>query len=153
MKRFATTLFTTALIAGPALAQDLSEEATYAADNFGQCATCHVIADDSGNVMYGRNGRTGPNLHCVVGRTAGTYEGFRYGKDTEEAGEEGLVWDQENIAVYLQDPKGFLADYLDDPKARSKMTFKVRADSKAGKSPEEVGAAFAALLAETCPSN
>ncbi|WP_425053963.1 c-type cytochrome [Psychromarinibacter sp. S121] len=150
MKRLANSLLAASLLAAPATAQDLSDEAAYAADSFGQCATCHVIADDSGEVMYGKRGKVGPNLHCVIGRTAGTYDGFRYGKSMEEAGEAGLVWDAENLVTYLQDPKAYLAEFLDDPRARSKMTFKVRADKGEGKSEEEVAAAFAALLAETC---
>ncbi len=150
MKRLANSLLAASLLAAPATAQDLSEQAAYAAESFGQCATCHVIADDSGEVLYGNRGKVGPNLHCVVGRTAGSYDGFRYGKSMAEAGEAGLVWDAENLAAYLLDPKDYLAEYLDDPRARSKMTFKVRADNSEDKSVEEVAAAFAALLAESC---
>ncbi len=149
MKLFATTLAAAAITAAPAFAQDLSDEAAYAADEFGQCATCHMVADEDGNTIAGGRARTGPNLYCVVGRQAGTSEDFRYGRHIVEAGEEGLVWDHENLVPYLEDPRAFLRDYLDDKKARSKMTHKVRKDGD--KSADEVAAAFAAFLDETCP--
>ncbi|MDF0600798.1 cytochrome C [Psychromarinibacter sp. C21-152] len=148
MKRIAATCLTASVLAAPALAQDLSEEAAYAADEFRQCATCHVIANED-ETLYGRRARTGPNLYCVIGRQAGSVEDFRYSNSLEEAGEAGLVWDEEHMTSYLQDPRAFLRDYLDDSGARSKMTYKVRKDGD--RSPEDVAAAFATFLAEVCP--
>lgn len=148
MKRIAATFMTAATLATPAIAQDLSEEAAYAADEFRQCATCHVIANED-ETLYGRRARTGPNLYCVVGRQAGTYDDFRYGDDIVAAGEEGLVWDEEHLVAYLQDPRAFLQDYTGDSGARSKMTYKVRKDGD--RSAEDVAHAFATFLAEVCP--
>jgi cytochrome c len=143
-------LLAATLAAGPALAEShLSEDAAYAEAEFRQCATCHVIRDEDGETIAGRNGRTGPNLYCVVGRQAGTAEDYRYGKDLVAAGEAGLTWDEENLTAYLQDPRGFLQDHLGDRGARSKMTFKVRKDGD--RSAEAVASAFAAYLAATCP--
>ncbi|WP_172300251.1 cytochrome c family protein [Pseudoruegeria sp. HB172150] len=150
MKRLAITSLTAATLALPAAAQDLSEAAAYAADEFRQCATCHVIVDDDGNTIAGKRSKTGPNLYCAFGRAAGTYPDFRYGKDLVAAGEAGLVWDEEHLISYLQDPRAFLQEYLDDSGARSKMTFKVRKDGDMA--PEDVAAAFAAYLKETCPT-
>ena len=64
-------------------------------------------------------------------RQAGSVEGFRYGKSIVAAGEAGLIWDLENFAVYAQDPKAFLQVILDDKKARSKMSYKVRDEEDA----------------------
>jgi cytochrome c len=93
---------------------------------FSQCQTCHVVVNDAGETLAGRNAKTGPNLYAVSGRTAGTVEGFRYSKSMVEAGEKGLVWDEATFVEYVQDPTGFLRTYLDDPRARGQMAFKVR---------------------------
>ena len=92
---------------------------------FNRCKSCHTITADDGTTIV-RGGRTGPNLYGVIGRQAGTYEDFRYGKDLVAAGEAGLVWDEATFETYLQDPRAFLVDYLDSKKARSKMAFKLR---------------------------
>jgi len=98
---------------------------------FKKCKACHVVVDADGNTLAGKRGKVGPNLFGVIGRTAGTVEGFKYGKSIVAAGEAGLVWDAENIASYLQNPKKFLRTYLDDPKAKAKMTFKFRKEADA----------------------
>ena len=62
-----------------------------------------------------------------IGRQAGMVEDFKgYGDSLVAAGEAGLVWDEENFVKYAEDPKKFLAEYLDDKGARSKMSFKLR---------------------------
>ena len=67
---------------------------------FKKCAACHVVDSDDKKV--------GPSLHNVIGRTAGTTEGFKYSKSMIEAGEGGLVWSEETIGEYLKDPKGYV---------------------------------------------
>ena len=84
-----------------------------------KCMGCHRIGEGAKNA-------TGPVLNGVIGRTAGTFEGFRYGDDMIAAGEAGLVWDEENLAEYIADPRAFLRAYLDDSGARAKMSFKLR---------------------------
>jgi cytochrome c len=65
---------------------------------FNQCRACHTI--DQG----GRNG-VGPNLHGVVGRRAGSIEGFRYSANMRQLAEGGLTWDEANLRRYLTNPK------------------------------------------------
>ena len=97
-----------------------------------QCQNCHNVVDDAGEVLAGRaNVRTGPNLYGVIGRQAGTYDGFRYGASLVEAGEGGLVWTAEDMAPYLIDPTTFLRETLDDRRARSQMSFRVRDEATA----------------------
>lgn len=101
-----------------------------------QCVACHVVVDPSGTKLAGRNGRTGPNLYGVAGRTAGTLEGFKYGRSMKKAGQAdgsrpALVWNEKNFATYVQDPTGYLRQVLGDKKARAKMTVKVRAAADA----------------------
>ncbi len=120
---------TGAMLAAPAFAQDGDAAAGEAA--FNQCATCHAIVADDGTVIAGRaNVRTGPNLYGVVGRQAGSYEGFRYRPDIVAAGEGGLVWDEVALTAYLQNPGAFLTETL-GKNARSGMAFQVRDPAEA----------------------
>ncbi len=89
-----------------------------------KCKACHAIVDPAGEVIV-KGGKVGPDLWGVVGRKAGSFEGFRYGASLVAAGEAGLVWTEDEMAKWLADPKGYLRDYLDDPAAKSKMTFKL----------------------------
>ncbi len=93
----------------PARGEEIFEE---------QCSVCHQIGVDAENLV-------GPVLTNVIGRTAGTYEEFEYGDSTIEAGEKGLVWDEEKIFSYLADPSRFLSDFLDDEDAESNMGFQL----------------------------
>ncbi len=132
MKR---SFLTAALLAfaGPALADGHAGpgDAEAGADSFSKCQACHVVQDDAGEVLAGRNGKTGPNLYGIVGRQAGSLDGFRYRKSIVEAGEAGLVWDAETLASYLQDPNVFLRETLDDKRARSGMAFKINDEAEA----------------------
>ena len=98
---------------------------------FTQCQACHIVADADGEVLAGRNSRTGPNLYGMIGRQAGSVEDFRYGNSLVEAGEEGLIWDEETFVAYVQDPNGFLQEYLDNRRARGQMSFRVRGEDTA----------------------
>ena len=96
-----------------------------------QCISCHVVADDAGETLAGRNARTGPNLYAVAGRTPGTVEDFAYSDDLLAYGETGAVWNEANFASYVQDPTTFLREALSDPSARGKMAFRVRGEQHA----------------------
>ncbi|GAA6199825.1 cytochrome C [Aquicoccus sp. SU-CL01552] len=110
------------LLATPALAEG---DAAKGEKTFNKCKACHSIISDSGEAIV-KGGKTGPNLFGVIGRTAGTYEDFRYGKDLVAAGEAGLVWNEEEFNHYVKDPRDFLRKTLEDKKAKSKMTFKLK---------------------------
>ncbi len=100
--------------AGAGLAQDAEAGKSV----FRKCMSCHQVGPDAKN-------KVGPALTDVVGRAAGTVKGFKYGKSLVAAGEKGLVWSQETLAAYLEDPSKYLQAYLGDPKARSSMSFKL----------------------------
>ncbi len=93
---------------------------------FSQCRACHVVVDADGNTLAGRRARNGPNLYGMIGKQAGTVEGFRYSGELVDAGQQGLVWDADTFVAYSVDPVGFLRAFLDDRKVRGKMTYKVR---------------------------
>jgi cytochrome c2 len=102
-------------LAGQAQAQDVANgERT-----FRRCAACHMIGDDASN-------RVGPVLTGVVGRPAASFEGYDYSPSMTAAAASGLTWTEDFIFEYLADPTAFLRTYLDDPRARAKMTFRIR---------------------------
>ncbi len=96
-----------------------------------QCVACHVVANADGEVLAGRNAKVGPNLYGVAGRTIGSVDGFRYGKDIVELGEGGAVWTEESFVGYVQDPTGWLREALDNRRARGKMAYQVREEGQA----------------------
>ena len=97
MRRFATL---GALLALAPIAAAKAQSGDPAAGQrvFNQCRACHTI--DQG----GRNG-VGPNLHGVMGRKAGSVEGFRYSANMKQLGEGGHTWTEETLRPYLTNPK------------------------------------------------
>ena len=64
---------------------------------FKRCKACHY-ADQEKN-------KTGPHLVNIIGRKAGSIEGYKYSKAMRES---GLVWDEATLTAYLKAPKKFL---------------------------------------------
>lgn len=119
------------LAAGPLLADGHATGDAEAGEKvFKKCKACHsVIAADDNVIVKG--GKNGPNLYGVYTRQAGTVEGFKYGKSIVEAGENGLAWNEADFVTYTADPRKFLRTYLDDKKAKSKMSFKLKKEQDA----------------------
>jgi len=86
---------------------------------FKRCAICHQIGDGAKN-------KAGPVLTAVVGRLAASYEGYFYGKSIKAAGAKGLIWSKDQIFEYLPNPTKYLRSFLDMPRAKSKMRFKLK---------------------------
>jgi cytochrome c len=101
---------------------------------YNRCSSCHAIIKDDEVLVKG--GITGPNLYGVVGRVAGTETDYLNGSerlpigmftdDLIRAGQEGLVWTEENIVAYAKDPISFIQEYLDDDSARPNMSTKLK---------------------------
>jgi len=85
------------------------------------CVACHVSRDPEGNVLAGRNGRTGPNLYGIAGRLAGSVEDFRYSSLMEAANAAGIVWDEASFAAYVPNATEFLTEATGE-RGRSSMT-------------------------------
>jgi cytochrome c len=60
-----------------------------------QCKACHAVE-------AGAPSPTGPNLHGLFGRKAGTAAGF---EASPAMAKSGIVWDDKTLATYLKDPK------------------------------------------------
>lgn len=123
MKLTLTALAFAAVAAVPAFAAGDAEAGKKV---FNQCQTCHAVVDPDGNVLAGKNSKTGPNLYAVVGRVAGSYPEFKYGEGILELNGTGYVWTEEDLAAYVQDPTKFLVEKTGDKKAKSKMMFKIK---------------------------
>lgn len=91
-----------------------------------QCRSCHMIVGPNGDTIQ-RGGRVGPNLYGIMGTSAGSVEGFRYSAPLVAAGQAGLVWTEETLAAYLENPTGFLRDRSGDGSVRSPMNYQMRA--------------------------
>lgn len=88
---------------------------------FRVCAACHTITSPDGEKIAGRGAKTGPDLYGIVGRTAGSVEGFRYRDALPAAGEAGLVFTAENLGDYIADPTAYLREFTGDNSLRSGM--------------------------------
>ncbi len=86
-----------------------------------RCKSCHSLEE-------GEN-RVGPSLFGIIGRQAGTAEGYDYSDSYVTAGEQGLVWDQESLIAYLEDPKAFMVELLGTDDITTKMRNKFRKQS------------------------
>lgn len=147
MTRTFAALIAMSFAAAPAFADGhLLGDPAEGEKTFSKCKSCHMIVSDDGDEIQ-KGGKVGPNLWAVVGRTAGSLEDFKYGDDIVAAGEAGLVWDQENLASYVADPRAFLREYLDDSKAKSKMAYKLR------KGGEDVAAYLLSVAPEVATTN
>jgi cytochrome c len=125
--RRASTLLCAAILAGLGSHGAVAQTAGDAAKGetvFKKCMICHRIGPDAKNMV-------GPVLTGVIGRKAGTAEGYNYSTLNKSAGEAGLVWNEEHILAYLPDPNAFLKKFLTDAgkpelaKGSTKMTFKL----------------------------
>ena len=65
---------------------------------FAKCKTCHNVGENAHNSV-------GPHLNGLVGRKAGSVEGYYYSQANKNS---GLVWDEATLKAYLNDPKAKL---------------------------------------------
>lgn len=64
---------------------------------FNRCRACHVVDQEQN--------RVGPHLVGIFGREAGAVEDFNY---SDAMMTSGITWDEETIAEYLADPRGYI---------------------------------------------
>ena len=94
-----------------------SGDPTSGASVFRHCAACHALKPGEH--------RTGPSLAGVVGRPAGTAEGFqRYSPALKQS---HVVWDEAALDAWIADPQAFISGNrmtfrgLPDPQARADL--------------------------------
>ncbi len=64
---------------------------------FNKCKACHFVDQEKN--------KAGPHLVGVMGRAAGSIEGYKYSKAMLES---GVTWSEETIAEYVAKPKDFI---------------------------------------------
>ena len=72
---------------------------------FRKCVACHSLQE-------GKN-KIGPPLYNLLGRKAGTVEGYRYSKAMKNS---DVVWDEESLDKFLIKPRKFIP--------KTKMSFR-----------------------------
>lgn len=110
MRRFTLMMSGLALICASAASAAAEDGAALFVKN---CQTCHVIAKDGGV-------RTGPPLWNVIGRKAGSIEGYSYSPGLKAS---GIVWSAETLDQWLTFPKKMVRDTImvyrqNDPEIR-----------------------------------
>jgi cytochrome c len=81
------------MVALPTVA--LAQDAEAGKKVFVKCAPCHSIGPGAKN-------KVGPEQNGLVGRKAGSVEGFNYSEAMKNS---GITWDETSLDEYLTDPK------------------------------------------------
>ena len=94
------TAFMTAILF---TALSLAVPSAHAADSaagkkvFAKCKSCHEVDKEKNKV--------GPSLKGLLGRAAGTVEGFKYSDAMKSS---GITWNEDTLTTYLADPKAMV---------------------------------------------
>ena len=64
---------------------------------FRKCKSCHYVDQEKN--------KTGPHLVNIIGRAAGSVDGFKYSKAMKDS---GLTWDEATLAEFLKKPKTYI---------------------------------------------
>lgn len=86
--------FSTLALATLTLAGCGGEKSAGPADAVARCAACHSF--DKGGAK-----RSGPNLHDILGKTAGTQAGFTYSNAMKGS---GVTWTAETLDAFIAAP-------------------------------------------------
>ena len=86
-----------AVTAGGALAQPAAGDPAKGQKVFVRCQACHVVNQPTN--------RVGPSLQGLIGRKAGSVEGFKYSDANKNS---GVTWDEATLDQYLTDPKAYM---------------------------------------------
>ena len=81
----------TMFVAMPAVAAEEESDGKVAYNN--ACRTCHSFKDG--------DNRLGPTLHGIVGRKAGSIEGFSFSTAMKGS---GITWDEANLSEFIANP-------------------------------------------------
>lgn len=84
-----------ALLAVAASGEVRAQDAAAGEKVFGVCKACHQVGETAKN-------NVGPSLNGIIGRKAGSVEGYNYSKANKES---GITWDEATFREYIKDPK------------------------------------------------
>ena len=86
---------TVAVISFLAPAAAFAQDVANGEDTFKKCRACHQVGEGAKNVV-------GPVLNGIIGRKAGTIEGFKYSDANTTS---GVTWDKATFLNYIKDPR------------------------------------------------
>ena len=118
-RAFARAVFTASLalfaLGTAARAESETSDGKLAFNN--ACRTCHSFKPG--------DNRLGPTLHGVVGRKAGSVEGYQFSSAMQQS---SIVWDEANLDAFIEDPNkvvhgNAMKPYggIDDPAQRKEI--------------------------------
>lgn len=64
---------------------------------YNKCKACHVLDE--------KKNRVGPHLVGLIGRPAGSVDDYKYSDANKES---GVVWDEQTLFEYLENPRQFI---------------------------------------------
>lgn len=108
MHRIAASAVSGILLALASAHAAYAQDVANGEDVFKKCRACHQVGPKAVNAV-------GPVLNGIVGRKAGTIEGFNYSDANKAAAAKGLVWTEEELMKYLENPPAYMP--------RTKMAF------------------------------
>jgi cytochrome c len=125
-------------MAATPLASASAQNAEEGAKVFAQCRACHQIGENAKNGV-------GPHLNGIIGRKAGTIEGYNYTAANKNS---GLTWDEATFSEYIKNPKAKIpgtkmvyAGLKDEEKIKDLIAFLKQYDA-AGKKVASHGSAI-----------
>jgi cytochrome c len=77
------------------LGQANAQDAAAGEKVFVVCKACHQVGDNAKNVV-------GPVLNGLIGRKAGSVDGYSYSAANKNS---GITWDEATFSEYIKDPK------------------------------------------------
>lgn len=109
-----------ALVAPPALAEEIGDAEEGATLFDRQCKACHQVGEGAAN-------RVGPKLNGIFGRRVGSLADYDYSKSMARMGSDGLIWTLQTLDVYIENPKALVSGTkmsypgLKDPGSRADL--------------------------------
>ncbi|MDB5594827.1 MAG: cycA [Hyphomicrobiales bacterium] len=82
-------------LAGLASGQALAQDAEAGEKVFAKCRACHQVGETAKNGV-------GPKLNGLIGRAAGSVEGYNYSEANKGS---GLTWDEATFREYIKNPR------------------------------------------------
>lgn len=100
IRRLALAICASAGFAGLAAPAMAAGDAAAGAKVFNRCKACHEAERETN--------KAGPHLVGIIGRTAGSVEGFKYSPAMTKAHDDGTVWTEEHFTAYMTKPRDFI---------------------------------------------
>ena len=99
--RPAAAFLAIAVISWPENASAADADTVRGESLFKACSNCHEVGEGAKN-------KVGPHLDGIIGRKAGSLEGFKFSGAMKKAGEDGLSCSVQSIEDYIAKPRDYI---------------------------------------------